>query len=101
MKIQNYCEEFIFPLNHHSHSTESGFQYISTCSETGRSEEDASTIFSLCSIEIAPIVCDIFKQVEVRKIKGNRHMISGVGDKRNPLYRQSNWLSRSGAGKPL
>ena len=43
--------------------TEASVQYISTCSETGISEEGASTVVSLLSIAIATIKCDIKKQV--------------------------------------
>ena len=34
LQLQNYGEEFIFPLKHHMQSTESGVQYISTCLAT-------------------------------------------------------------------
>ena len=47
VQLQNYCEEFIFPMKHHTQITESGVKDISTCSATGRSEGDASTLVSL------------------------------------------------------
>ena len=63
------------------------------------SEEDDSTLVSLRPIKISPINCGILKQVEGRKRKGNSHMTSGFGDKKQPLYCKSKWLSRSGAVK--
>ena len=74
VQILNYCEEFIFSLKHHTQSTEYGVQYIATFLTAGISEQDASTLVLLSSIDIAPINHDILKQVEGRKIKGNRHM---------------------------
>ena len=68
---------------------------------TGRLEEDDPTLVSLCPIKIAPIKYDILKKVEGRKIKGNRNMTSGVGNKKQNLSCQSKWLSSSGAGKSL
>ena len=64
VKLQNYCEEFIFLLKHHTRITEVGVQDITTCLETGRSEENASTIISIRSIDITPINRDMLKQVE-------------------------------------
>ena len=96
LQIQNYCENFIFPLDHHKQSTEAGVQDIVTCSVIGRSEEDDSTLVFLRSIEITPISCDIFKQVELKKRKGNMHMKSEVDDNRQPLYHQSKRQTISG-----
>ena len=81
----NYCEEFIFPLKNHTHIKEAGVQETATCSATGISEEYASTLFLLGSIDIAPINRDILKQVEGSNINGNRHMTSVLGDNRQPL----------------
>ena len=97
---QNYCEQFIFPLKHHTQSTESIFQYILTCSDTGISEEDASTPVSLSSINILPINCVILKQFKVSKRKGEKHITSGVGNNRQPISFQSKRLEISGGGKP-
>ena len=47
-QLQNYREEFIFLLKHLTQSTEYGVEDIATCSATGRSEEDYSTLVSLC-----------------------------------------------------
>ena len=88
-------------MKHHKHSTESDVQDIATFSATGRSEEDASTLFFLHPIKIAPINCDILKQVEVRKRKVNKHMTLGVGNKKQTISFQLKRRSRSGAGKPL
>ena len=85
-----WCEEFIFPLKHPTQITEAGVQYIVTCLATGRSEEYASTLVSLCPIDIAPINREILKQFEVRKRKGNRPMKLGVGDNRQPISCQLN-----------
>ena len=88
VKLQNYSEEFIFPLKHHMQSTESGIQYIATCLVTLMSEEVASNLVSSISINITPINCDIFKQDEGKKIKGNNPMKSRVGDKRQTISLQ-------------
>ena len=66
-------------MKHHTQRTEAGIQYIVTLSSTLISEEDDSTLFFLRSIDIAPIKCDILKQDEVIKRKGNRNMTSGGG----------------------
>ena len=89
VQLQNYCGECIFPLKHYTQSTEARVQEIAISSATGISEEDASTLVSLCSIDIAPINRTILKQVEVSNKQGNMHMTSGVGDNRQPLSRQS------------
>ena len=88
---------FILPLNHHKHGTETGVQYIATCLATGRSEEDASTLVSLFSIEISSTNREILKQAEVRKIKSNRHMKYGVNDNMQFIYCQLKWQATSGA----
>ena len=82
---QKYCEDFIFPLKNHMQITEAGVQNIEICSATGRLEEDASTLVSMRSIDIPPINRDILKEFKGRKRKGNNHMVSGVGNKRQPL----------------
>ena len=69
-------------------STGYDIQYIGKLLATGRSEEDDSTLVSLHSIEIAPINCEILKQVEGSRRKGNMHMKLGVNDKRQPLSHQ-------------
>ena len=79
-EILKYCEEFISPLKHHMQSIEAYIQDSTTFLATGRSEEDASNLVSLYSIDIAPINRDILKRVEGRKINGNRHMTSVIGD---------------------
>ena len=66
---------------------------------TGRSEEDASTLVSLSSIDIAPSNRDILKQFEGSNRKGNMHMISVVGDNRQPLTCKSKQRATSGAEK--
>ena len=66
---------------------------------TGRPEEDASTLVSISSIVISTINRDILKQDEGINRKGNMHMESGLGDNRQPLYRQSNRQSTYGAEK--
>ena len=63
VQLQKRFKEFIFPLKNHTQSTEPGVKYIATCSETGGSEEDYSTLVSLGSTNIEPINCDILKQV--------------------------------------
>ena len=68
--------------------------------ETGRSEENASTIISIRSIDITPINRDILKKVARIHRKGNRHMTPGVGKNRQPLYCQSNLRATSSAEKP-
>ena len=100
VQIQKWFEEFIFPLKHHMQRTESDVKDIATFSATGRSEEDASTLFFLHPIKIAPINCDILKQVEVRKRKDNRHMTSVYGYKNHPLYFRSKRRASCGDGKP-
>ena len=82
---QKYCEEIIFPLKNHMQITEAGVQNIEICSATGRLEEDASTLVSLCSIEIVPIKREILKEVEGSKRKVNRHKTSRVGENRQPI----------------
>ena len=89
LQIQNYCEEFILPLKHHRQIKEYGVHDIATCSAAGKSEENASTLVSLRPIKSSPIKCEILKQVEERKKNGNRHMASGVGDKKQHLSCQS------------
>ena len=66
-------------------STDAGVQDIVTLLETVISEGDASTLVSLCPIKIAPINCDILKQTEGRKRKGNMHMTPGVDNKKQPI----------------
>ena len=97
VQIQKYCEEFIFPFNHHTQSTEDVVQEITTCSETGILEEYASTLISLFSVDITPINCVISKKVEGNNRKGNSHMTSGVGDNRQSLSCQSKLRETSGA----
>ena len=75
-------------MKHHTQITEAEVQEMSTCSATGRLEEDNSTLVSLRSIDITPINRDIFKQVEGINRKGNIHMISGLGDNSQTIYRQ-------------
>ena len=101
VNIRHFCEEFIFPLKHHTQTTETGVQNSAPCLETWISEDYASTPVSICSINIAPINDEILKQVEGIKIKVNRHMASVVGDKRKPLYRQSKCRASSGTEKLL
>ena len=96
---RKYCEEFILPLKNHTHSTEAGVQEIATCLATEISEEDSSTLVSLCSIYIAPINRDILKQFKGSNRDGNRHMTSGVGDNRQPLSCQSKQRATSGDEK--
>ena len=75
VKLQNYCEEFIFLLKHHTRITEVGVQDITTCLETGRSEEDSSTLVSLRSIEFTPINRDILKKIKevIERVTGIWH----------------------------
>ena len=101
VQLQIYCEEFIFPLKHHTQSTEAGVQDIATWSATGRSEEDASTLVALSSTDIAPINSGILKQFEGRNRKGNSQLQSGVVDKRQPISIQSKRKVSSGAENPL
>ena len=89
LQLQKYCEELIFPLKYHTQITEAGVQYIATCTATRISEEDYSTLVSLRPIKTSPIIYDILKQVEEKKIQGNRNSTSGVGDKMQPLSCQS------------
>ena len=86
-------------MNHHTQITEAGVQEIATCSATGVSEEDASTIVSLCSIEITSINRDILKQVEGSNRNGNMHMTSGVGNNRQPISSKSHQQETSGSEK--
>ena len=101
VQILNYCENFIYPLNHNTHITESGVQDTATWSVIGRSDEDISTLVSLRSIYIAPINYDILKKIEGRKRKGNMHMKTGVGNKRQTLSLKSKRQASSGAEKSL
>ena len=99
VQIQKYCEGFILSLKHHTQITEARFQSIVTCSATGMSEEDDSTLVSLNSIDIAPINRDIVKQVGGSSREGNRHMTSGVGYNRPLISCQSKQQATSGAEK--
>lgn len=49
------CQQYIWPLEHHTQSTKAGVQDIAICSQKGRSEEDASTLSTICSLDLAPI----------------------------------------------
>ena len=86
VQLQKYCEYFIFPLKNHTQITEASVQDIEIYLATGRSEEYALTLVSMRSINIPPINRDILKQFEGRKRKGNKHIVSGVGNKKQPLY---------------
>ena len=68
-RSESNCEAFILPLKHHAQFKIAGVQNISPWLATGISEEDASALVSMHSINITPIQCDIFKQVEGSKIK--------------------------------
>ena len=99
VQLFKYGKEFIFPLKHHSQRTEEGVQYIATFQVRGISEEEYSTHVSLVSINTSPTNCNILKQVEGRKIKGNRNMPSGFSDNMHYLSHQSKRQASSGAGK--
>ena len=60
-QLQNYFEEFIFPLKYCSESIESGVQDISVCVATRISEDYSSTLVSLHFIYTEPINHDILK----------------------------------------
>ena len=73
VQLQKYRGILIFPLKHHTQSTESGFQDIEVFSATGISEEDASTLVSLHPIKITPINCEFFL-----KLKEGREKVTGI-----------------------
>ena len=99
VQLQNYYENFIFPLKHHAQSTDAEVQYVETCLAIGRPFEDTTNLVSLRSINITPTNCDILKQIEGRKRKGNNHTALVFGNNKQPLCRQSNHKERSGARK--